>query len=169
MPVEDSDTLEDDPVRRMNGDFAGEVADQAHIVIAEHDLHGEIFAQQLRKEREDDRTEGRGEANDRVLYVARDDQRPCTVFSSQTDQSPREGLGGSLGRAPRTVRAAPEAEMQVRDDNGRWPAGGRPLEEQRRLAGNRAKGGVHGRRSQLRTITLRVGSERVRFDGPERK
>jgi hypothetical protein len=169
MPMEDSHAVADDPARRMHDHFAREVAYETDIMVSENDIHGNPFAQELREESKDDRTKGWGEADDRVLDIARDDERTRSVLPNQSDQPTRECLGGRLRGTSRSVRAPAEAEVQVRDHDGRRRARSGALQEQRRFAGDGAKGRDHERRSQPRTITLRVGSERSSFEGPESK
>jgi hypothetical protein len=54
MTVEDPDAAVHHPARRMNENFPREVPDDPHVVIAENQLDGEVFAQELGKEVEDD-------------------------------------------------------------------------------------------------------------------
>ena len=144
VPVEDPDAPAYEPGRRMHGDLAGEVANDADVVVPQDQVDGKTLAEQLREEVEDDRAEnGRG-ADDRVFCVPGDDHSVRPVGPGELDQSLREPVRGPLWRAERPRGGAAEPEVDVRDDDR--PTGGIGLgfEQERRSVGHGPDRAFHG-------------------------
>jgi len=108
VAVEDPHVTVHDPRRGVDDHLAGEMADDADVVVPEDQLHGQPLAEELGEEVENDRSErGRG-PDDRVFRVARDDDPLRPGRAGELDQPFCEEVGRALGRTERTLGRAPE-------------------------------------------------------------
>ena len=154
--MEDTDTLPHHPGRGMYDDLARKVACETDIVVPEHDLDRSPLGKKATEELEDDRTERRREAHDRMLHISRDDQCERSVGMQEANEAFGERICRPFRRTPGPVRAPTEAEMQVGDHDGPGVVGSRPPEQKRRLVGDRSQGAFHAHRNGRATLTLGV-------------
>lgn len=139
MPVEDTDAVKDDSVRVMDADLPGEVANQPHIVVAEHDVHNEPLGKEHREGVEDHGAQRPRCTHDRVLYVPGDHKVTDPRLPSEAKEVFHE-LTGARGRRkalPRTRFAEPQ--MEVGGDQSARPVGTPGVKKERRLVEDRSE------------------------------
>jgi len=169
VAVEDPDSVANHPARRVDDDLSREVPDEADVVIPEHDLHSNALGEYACEEIEDNRTQGRRDAHDRVLHVARDQEGRRSILLEDPQESCDEGVGRAFGRAAGAVAARPESEVQVGDEERASPLRLRAPQEERGLVKDRAQRGFHGVGRGLSAMTLRVGSANDLGPGSDRR
>ncbi len=129
VTMEHADPVAEDAARGMHPDLSGQVPGETHIVVSEHDLHSETLGEKAGEEGEDDRSQRRRRPHDRVLDVARDEQRFRVVRVQEAYEPVDHQVGGPLGWSPRSVATTPQTEVKVRDQQRRALSGGRTLNE----------------------------------------
>jgi hypothetical protein len=117
VAVEDPDAVADRPARGMHHHLPGQVANEADIVIPEHDLYRGPLREEASEEAEHDGSQGRRGAHDRVLYIARNHQPFGSVLVEQLLKAVPEELGRPFRWTSGPVETPPEPEMEIGDDD----------------------------------------------------
>ncbi len=154
VAVEDADPIRQEPARRVHDHLPRKVADQADVVVSDHDLREDPGVEKRREEVEDNRPEPRGNADDRVLDVARDDQATDPERPGQAQRCLRQLRRRRARGAPRRLRRRAEAEVKVGEDHG-VPSPGRHAERESGLVRHRADRTGHELRNGARDKTVR--------------
>jgi hypothetical protein len=98
--------------------LAGEVANEPHVVVAQHDLDRQSVGEEGSEELEDHRSQRRRSPHDRVLHVPGDDDasRPLRVRYRPKRRS--EESAGRFGGPPGPIAARPQPQVYIRHDEG---------------------------------------------------
>jgi hypothetical protein len=116
MAVKDADSITNHAGGGMHIDLAGEVGNDPHIVVPEHELYFEADRQYRGKEVEKYGPERPGNPDNRMLRIARDHNPRGMREGGRRRELRRQRFGRSFWQTAGIRPTGAQAQMQIRDD-----------------------------------------------------
>jgi len=143
MAMEDPDAVPYDALGRTDLDLAWKVRHDSPIMVPEHELRGEPVGEKPAEEVEDHRAKGRGSPDDRMFHISRDEDPIGRDGLRDPSQVLGEDASGTFRRTGRSIRAPPQAEVDVGDDHGSLAGPMTGIDQKRRDPWNRRQTCAH--------------------------